>query len=123
MLYKLLQDFSIFFPFITEELYQNIFGQEKSIHLTRLEELNYDFGDVDYYGDLIVDIISNARGVKTEKNVSLKTPITLLKLNVNEKLYDVLDLAFMDFQATLSLEKLEKNRQEIETFEIVNISL
>ena len=123
LLYKLLQDFSIFFPFITEELYQNIFGEEKSIHLTKLEDLNYDFGNVDYYGDSIVDIISNARGVKTEQNVSLKTPVTLININVNKELDTALNLADADFKATLALEKLEKNIKDIETFEILDIKL
>ncbi len=123
LLYRLLQDFSIFFPFITEELYQNIFGKEKSIHLTLLEEIDYDFGNADYYGDLIVDIISNARGVKTEQNVSLKTPITLININVNKELDTAIDLANADFKATLALENLEKNIKDIETFEILDVKL
>ena len=41
LLYKLLQDFSIFFPFITEEIYQELYHDEKSIHLTKIKELAY----------------------------------------------------------------------------------
>ena len=35
ILYKLLQDFSIYFPFITEEIYQELYKDKKSIHITR----------------------------------------------------------------------------------------
>lgn len=123
LLYNLLQDFSIFFPFITEELYQNIFGEEKSIHLTLLKENNYNFENVDYYGDLIVNIISDVRGVKTAQNVSLKTPITLININVNKALNSAMDLASADFKATLALENLGKNIKDIETFEILEVKL
>ena len=123
LLYRVLQDFSIFFPFITEELYQNIFGEEKSIHITKLEELNYDFEKSGYYGDIIVDIISSARGAKTEKNVSLKTPIKMIDINVNSELNRTIKMAIADLKATLVLDELKMNVKDIETFEIVQIEM
>ena len=38
--YKLLQDFSIFFPYITEEIFQELYHNNKSIHITEIEPLN-----------------------------------------------------------------------------------
>jgi valyl-tRNA synthetase len=123
LLYKILQDFSIFFPFVTEEIYQNMFCKEKSIHLTKMEELNYNFSDIENLGDMIVEIISSARGVKTIKNVSLKTPINLMEINVSEKLDKAIDESIKDFIATLTIVKLKKNVTKIDTFEVKIIEL
>ena len=78
LLYKLLQDFSIYFPYITEEIYQELYHDNKSIHLTEIKELDYNFDSEIKNGDLIIDIISQARGEKSNNNLSLKTPIKIL---------------------------------------------
>ena len=72
---NILQDFSIFFPFITEEIFQELYHNNKSIHTTKIEPLNYNFEEEIKYGDKMIEIISQARGAKTNNNVSLKTPI------------------------------------------------
>ena len=91
ILYKLLQDFSIFFPYITEEIYQELYHDNKSIHLTEIKELDYEFDNEIKNGDLIIDIISAARGEKTNNNVSLKTPIKELKISLNKDLKDAIN--------------------------------
>ncbi len=106
ILYKLLQDFSIFFPFITEEIYQELYHDKKSIHLTEIKPLTFDFSKEIKYGNDIIDIISQARGEKSNKNVSLKTPIKNLDLSLNEELKEALELSIKDFKATLFIEKL-----------------
>ncbi len=108
LLLKLLQNFSIYFPFITEEIYQALYHQEKSIHLTTIKPLEYKFEEEMEYGDLIMDIISEIRGVKTNANVSLKTPVKLLEINVNSKLDQAIDEAIKDFKATLAIGDLNK---------------
>ncbi len=108
LLLKLLQNFSIYFPFITEEIYQELYHQEKSIHLTTIKPLEYKFEEEMEYGDLIMDIISEIRGVKTNANVSLKTPVKLLEINVNSKLDQAIDEAIKDFKATLAIGDLNK---------------
>ncbi len=110
LLYKLLQDFSIFFPFITEEIYQEIYHNEKSIHLTEIKPLNFDFTNEIKNGDIIIGIISQARGEKTNNNVSLKTPIKSLELSVNEELAEAINKSIKDFKATLSIQKLEMSQ-------------
>ena len=106
ILYKLLQDFSIFFPFITEEIYQELYHKEKSIHLTTIKEFDFDFKDEAKLGDLMVEIISAARGEKTINNVSLKTPIKNLDLCVSEELKTAIEKSIKDFKATLFIENL-----------------
>ena len=123
LLYKLLQNFSIFFPFITEEIYQNIFGKEKSIHLTKIEELKYNYKDELSFGNMIVDIISSIRGTKTNNNVSLKTPVNKLDIALNDKLLKAIELAEQDFKATLNIVNLNKKMVDIKTYEIKKIEL
>ena len=122
ILYKLLQDFSIFFPYITEEIYQELYHDNKSIHLTEIKELDYEFDNEIKNGDLIIDIISAARGEKTNNNVSLKTPIKELKISLNEELKDAINKSIKDFKATLFIEELILNDKE-EGYLIDNIEL
>lgn len=122
ILYKLLQDFSIFFPFITEEIFQELYHNNKSIHLTEIKELENDYLDEIKNGDLIIDIISRARGEKTNSNVSLKTPIKNLDLSLNKELEDAINFSIKDFKATLFIENL--NIKSIDKdYEIDNIEL
>lgn len=122
LLYKLLQDFSIYFPFITEEIYQELYHDKKSIHLTEIKELNNSFDEEMRFGDQIMEIISIARGEKTNNNVSLKTPIRVLDLDVNESLKDAIEKSIQDFKATLFIEKLNMNLVDC-GYNIKNIEL
>ncbi len=106
LLYKLLQDFSIYFPFITEEIYQELYHDAKSIHLTTITPLNYDFAKEVKNGNNIIEIISAARGEKTNHNVSLKTPIKQLDISVDEQLKNAISSAIKDIKATLFIEEL-----------------
>ena len=122
ILYKLLQDFSIFFPFITEEIYQELYHYNKSIHLTEIKPLEFNFESEIKNGDLIMNIISQARGEKTINNVSLKTPIKNLDLSLNKELDDAIKASIKDFKATLFIENL--NIKPIEKdYEVNNIEL
>lgn len=110
ILYKLLQDFSVFFPFITEEIYQELYHNEKSIHLTTIKPLDFDFSEYVKNGNTLIEIISSARGEKTINNVSLKTPIRNLNLSLNDKLEEAINLSIKDFKATLFIENLNINK-------------
>ena len=107
ILYKLLQDFSIFFPFITEEIYQELYHDKESIHLSEIKPLEFDFVKEMKLGDSIIEIISAARGEKTNNSVSLKTPIKLLDLSLNKSLKESINEAIKDFKATLFIEELK----------------
>ena len=109
LLYKLLQDFSVFFPFITEEIYQELYHDNNSIHLTKIEKLNYNFENEMKLGNIICEIISNTRGVKTTNNVSLKTPIKKMNIEVCKKLKEAIEKSIKDFKATLFIDELNLN--------------
>lgn len=122
LLYKLLQDFSIYFPFITEEIFQELYHTNKSVHTTVIEPLNFDFSSEIKNGDQMLEIISQARGEKTNNNVSLKTPIKNLSLKVNSELKNAICSSIKDFKATLFIENLDL--QDVESgFEVTNIEL
>ena len=109
LLYKLLQDFSIYFPFITEEIYQELYHNNKSIHLTEIKELNNSFDKEMKLGDQIIEIIGIARGEKTTNNVSLKTSIKILDIDVNAELKNAIEKSVKDFKATLFINELKLN--------------
>ena len=109
LLYKLLQDFSIFFPFITEEIYQELYKDKSSIHITEIKPLEYNFTKEIKNGDLIIDIISKARGEKSNNNLSLKTPIKNLELSLNNDLKEAVNNSIKDFKATLFIINLTIN--------------
>ena len=122
ILYKLLQDFSIFFPFITEEIFQELYHNNISIHTTEIKPINFEFDEEIKYGNQIIEIISQARGAKTNNNVSLKTPIKNLSIGVNKELKNAIEKSIKDFKATLFIENLEISLIE-KDFEINNIEL
>ncbi|MFV0380399.1 MAG: valine--tRNA ligase [Anaerorhabdus sp.] len=120
LLYKLLQNFSIFFPFITEEIYQELYSYNVSIHNTEIS--CYDHKYDDGIGDILVDIIGHARGAKTNANVSLKNPIKLLEINADSKIKDAIEESKQDLTATLFIDDLKIN--DIDSgYEIVTIEL
>ena len=122
ILYKLLQDFSIYFPFITEEIYQCLFKEKESIHLTKIKELEYNFDNEIKNGDYIIDIISEARGKKSESNKSLKTPIKTISIACNSELNEAINESIKDFKATLFIEELELTNSN-DSYQINKIEL
>ena len=122
ILYKLLQDFSIFFPYITEEIYQEIYHDKKSIHLTEIKELNINFQLEKEFGNIIVDIISIVRGEKSNNNLSLKTEVTNLEISASKEIKKAVEKAKKDFQATLFVKNL-KFKEIKSGFKITKIEL
>lgn len=109
LLYKLLQDFSIFFPFITEEIYQDIYHDMKSIHITEIKSLNYSFDEEIVNGNLMCEIISMVRGKKSSSNLSLKTIVKKLEIDCSPNLKKTIEEANKDFKATLFINELVIN--------------
>ena len=122
LLYKLLQDFSIYFPFITEEIYQELYHDARSIHLTTIKELDYEFDKEASQVDKLVEIISLVRGEKTNNNVSLKTPVKNITISLDNNLKETLEKAMKDFKATLTIENININNLE-SNYKIDNIEL
>ena len=109
LLYKLLQNFSIYFPFITEEIFSELYHTDKSIHLTEIKPLDVNYKEELRYGNMICDIISSVRGEKSINNLSLKTEVKLLDIFCEEKLQEAIDSSIKDFKATLFINNLNIN--------------
>lgn len=122
LLYKLLQDFSIFFPFITEEIYQELYHEDLSVHITKIEPLQFEFNKEVKNGDIIMDIISEVRGEKSNHNLSLKTPIRILDISINEELEEALQKSLKDLKATLFIQDLNISNT-IDSYKINQIEL
>lgn len=109
ILFKLLQNFSIFMPYITEEIYLGIYKEDKnilSIHNTEIEELPYKFEE-ENYGEVLEEIISQLRGEKTKNAVSLKTEIANVKIFITNNIIDAINYAKNDLKATLFISNWE----------------
>ncbi len=122
ILYKLLQDFSIFFPYVTEEIYQDIYHENKSIHLTEIKPLTYSFDDEVMYGDSMCEIISEVRGEKSNHNLSLKTVVKELEIHCSPGIKDAIEKSQKDFKATLFVDKLVLDNAE-KDYEIKELEL
>ena len=122
LLFKFIQNFSIFFPFITEEIYQSLYHQEQSIHLTNIKKFDFNFANEIKYGDEIMAIISELRGIKTTNNVSLKTSIVELDLGLNSNLKEAINQALKDFKATLYIQNLKLNATDSK-YQILSVIL
>jgi valyl-tRNA synthetase len=111
VLFGILKSFAIYFPHITEEIYQNYFKQfekEISIHLCNMSNITNQFlKDKDDYlrnGDTVVEIISYVRRYKSENNLSLKTQINEVVVNVEN--VDDIKLAENDILSTCSINNI-----------------
>ncbi len=80
----ILKLFAPFLPYITEELYQNMFDIKSSIHARYswpsfiIEKISDE--DILQYAS-ILQILNDIRKAKSEKNLSMKTPINSLLIN------------------------------------------
>ena len=118
LLFKLIQAFSIYFPYVTEEIYHELYMNDMnipSIHITSIENLKIEDKNKETYlniGNTIMEIISELRGEKTNNNVSLKTPFSIVEIDVNSNILDGITKAEKDFKATVTIENLKLNDKQ-----------
>lgn len=118
LLFKLIQAFSIYLPYVTEEIYHELYMNDMnipSIHITSIENLNIEDKNKETYlniGNIIMEIISVLRGEKTNNNVSLKTPFSIVEIDVNSNILDGITKAEKDFKATVTIENLKLNDKQ-----------
>ncbi len=108
-LYSILQLMAPFTPFIVEEIYQHFFKayeQKESVHNTEWPTADDALIDPKMIeaGDLAISYIGAVRKAKSEKNVSLKTPVTLLQLPVDAE--EMLDQFRSDIKATTNAQRI-----------------
>ena len=118
LLFKLIQAFSIYLPYVTEEIYHELYMNDMnipSIHITSIENLKIKDKNKETYlniGNTIMEIISELRGEKTNNNVSLKTPFSIVEIDVNSNILDGITKAEKDFKATVTIENLKLNDKQ-----------
>jgi valyl-tRNA synthetase len=110
-------------PFITEELYQKYFNKyekKKSIHIAEWPKADEKLIDeeIEKKGDLAVQIISDCRKFKSEKNISLKVEIKELTIICSEKTKSLLDSVLDDIKNTVNAVKINFNLNEEEGIEL-----
>lgn len=70
-------------PFITEELYQTYYGKyekTRSVHLAKWPDISMIDEHAEHIGDFVIQVVEFARRKKSEKQMSLKTPIKKLAI-------------------------------------------
>ena len=107
---------------MTEEIFQEIYHDAPSIHTTEIRPLDRDYAQEVKYGNQMLEIVSLARGAKTNHNVSLKTPIKQLTLAVNEAFRKAMEEAIKDLKATLFIENLTLEASD-QIFEMEEMTL
>ena len=118
LLFKLIQAFSIYLPYVTEEIYHELYMNDMnipSIHITSIENLKIEDKNKETYlniGNTIMEIISELRGEKTNNNVSLKTPFSIVEIDVNSNILEGITKAEKDFKATVTIENLKLNDKQ-----------
>ena len=128
ILEKLLQMFSTFFPFVTEEIYSEIFKEKfeenKSIHLSKLNlSENIANPEILSDGEKLMEIVGITRGEKTKEGVSLKTEIDNLDIEISKNLKNAFEKAEKDLKASLFIQNLNLEEKDIDGFKIKEIKL
>lgn len=123
VMFNMLKCFAIYFPHITEEVYQNYFKDyenEISIHKAILSPINHSEPDdsIISLGDEVLSIITSLRKYKSENNLSLKAEID--KVIVTSKNVEFIKSSDMDIKATCSCKEIEYKLSENFSVEIIN---
>lgn len=98
---RILQMYAPYMPYITEALYELLYKEQlhtASIHQTRFEkeQTEYVFDESEKLTNTVITLVSRIRTLKTEQQLSLKTPL------------EVLTIASNNDELLANLKKLEK---------------
>lgn len=116
---------SIYMPHITEEIYQQCFRKyekEESIHQSRIDAYKYKpYDNLIRNGDATIDLISKTRGFKSERNLSLRTPIKSSTMFTKAENLDFVNNALLDIKNATNcknIQVMEGQEEKIENVEI-----
>lgn len=101
-------------PFITEEIYQSYFRKyekEKSIHLSMwpIESIENVLGN--HLWQVYLEVITNVRKAKSEKNKSVKAEIVL---TIEKKLYDKFSGMLDDLKNVINAKEIKTGKFNVE---------
>ncbi len=125
----ILQLFAPFFPYITEEIYQNLLQNESgigqysavSIHLTRWPEVEAALEDLtaEAIGESLVEIATAVRRFKSEHNLPLGSELSRVKLAiVDPSQVELIHAAVEDLMSITRARSIEIVRADEESIEI-----
>ncbi len=116
VLLETLKLYSIYVPYITEEIYQSHFKNfEKSISIHKMQwsmKSDAKNDDILYFGENIKNIIGEVRRYKSERNLSLKEKINNLKIFIPEKQLIYFKKTLKDIKACTWAEDIQLNFDE-----------
>lgn len=127
VLYKtllgILKLYSIYVPHITEEIYQNYFRSFeniKSIHLLlwNSEESNKD-KELQEFGERLTTIVSGVRKLKSEKNISLKEPISKINIEVEDLFIAMFNDTILDLKACTGAKTIDIKSAKIYKVQVI----
>lgn len=112
VLFNCLKGLAPILPFITEEIYQIFykeFQEVESIHKTDYPKFEEKFFDEDIIekGDKFVEIVSFVRQFKSLNKVSMKNPISLIKVFCNTDLKNFIEDSIEDLKAVTCASNIE----------------
>lgn len=120
-LYAVLRGLAPFMPYITEDIYQNFykeFEKVESIHRTSWPEYKTEFIDDKLIeaGDGFVDVVKAVRKFKSEKQVSMKAELEVLKVECPDEYNEFIENSLADLKAVTGAKIVEFAKDcEIET--------
>lgn len=113
VLLELLKLYSIYVPYITEDIYQSYFKAfEKlsSIHIMEWNKNSYiENEDILYFGENIKKLISDVRKYKSERNLSLKEKLNTIKITILQNQDYYMQKTLKDIKACTWAENIELN--------------
>lgn len=110
VLLEILKMYAIYVPFITEEIYQSYykeFEKSVSIHIMKWDTKVEINNDILSFGENIKLIISKVRKFKSERNLSLKEKVRLLKIAIPEMHADNFIKTLKDIKSCTHAENIE----------------
>jgi valyl-tRNA synthetase len=125
-LLTILKLFSPIIPFITEEIYQNMFKENEkdvSIHVSSWPEVENEFIDneIESTGDMAVAIISAIRQYKSTKGLALNSDVEKLLIECeNKETRQKINAVSEDIKGTMKVKNIEfgKGKIEVEGYNI-----
>jgi valyl-tRNA synthetase len=120
ILYGALRGLAPFMPFITEEIYQNLykdFEEEKSIHVTSYPECDKVFLDekVRANGDTFISLVGAIRRYKAKQGISMKAEIEKIRVECEEEVKKFIEDSRDDLKAVTSVKEVSFGKAQSET--------
>lgn len=116
VLYNSLKGLAPFMPYITEDVYQNFykrFEEEKSVHLTSWPKTNKKLIDEELIlnGNGFLAVVSAVRKYKSEKQQSMKTEISELKIDCSKDVREFIENSIFDMKAVTGAHKVTFSKE------------